>query len=329
MLQNKKVSIISPCYNGEHFLPLFLNSIISQTYKNIELIIINDGSTDDTVNIVNQYIPKFKSNGMELIAFTQTNKGQAAAINLGLKHFTGEYMMWMDSDDYLMPEAIQKKVYNLENNHNIDFNLCKGMVVNETDFEKQIDSLYRKKTDIDNLFLDLIIERNVVFGPGSIFIRSTSLKKVLPTLNIFESREGQNWQLMLPIAYSLKYDYIDDFLFKYIIHNNSHSHKTKSYEEQIIRRNNFIILVNNTIDNINEMTKEEKEKWKNISYLHHSYVKLKLATKYSKKEDYKKLKKELKSKKVKLLLKDNYTINQVYIRLKRFIKRILKNDKNR
>lgn len=319
---NKKVSIISPCYNGEKYLHIFLDSIINQTYKNIELILINDGSTDNSLNVIKEYIRKFENQNMKLIVLNQENKGQAAAVNLGLKHFTGECMMWMDSDDYLMPNAIQKKVCNLENNPDVDFNLCKGFVVNENDLDNPISTIFRKKTNPDNLFYDLIVERNVVFCPGTIFVRSKALKKVIPNLNIYESREGQNWQLMLPLAYSLKYDYIDDVLFKYVVHNNSHSHVSRTYSEQIQRRDNFVALIGKTIDNINEMNNEEKEKWKNISYLHNLHAKLKLAIVYDEKKDYNKIKQELKNKKFKLTFKDNYTL----YRLSRDIKHLIKKD---
>ena len=75
----KKVSIITPCFNGEGFVERYLNSILNQTYKNIELIFINDGSTDRTEKVVKSYIIKFEEKGMKLIYIYQENAGQAAA----------------------------------------------------------------------------------------------------------------------------------------------------------------------------------------------------------------------------------------------------------
>ena len=85
---DKKVSIITPCFNGEKFISRYFDSILEQTYKNIEVIFINDGSTDTTEKIVEQYISTFNKHGIEFIYIYQENKGQAAALNNGLKKFS-------------------------------------------------------------------------------------------------------------------------------------------------------------------------------------------------------------------------------------------------
>lgn len=218
-MSQELVSIISPVYNGEKYIGNFLDSVLGQTYTDIELILIDDGSTDNTQEVVGNYIDKFNARQYKLEYIRQhENKGQAAAINVGLKVFSGTYMMWMDSDDILFPEAIEKKVGFLKNNPDIDFVLNKGEVVNYSDIDKPIGILERKHTeDDDRLFEDLLSERNVVFCPGTIMVRRDSIIKALPDLNIYESREGQNWQLMLPLAYTCKHGYLDEVLFKYVV----------------------------------------------------------------------------------------------------------------
>lgn len=99
---NPKVSIITPCYNGEHKISKFLDSLLNQTYNNIELIVVNDGSLDKTEEVINSYKEKLISKGMDFIYLYQSNQGQAAAINNALKYFTGKYLMWPDSDDVFM-----------------------------------------------------------------------------------------------------------------------------------------------------------------------------------------------------------------------------------
>ena len=116
------VSIISPCYNGEKYLPAFLDSVLSQTYPSIELIVVNDASEDKTQEILEKYVDEFKKRDYSLIVINQKeNKGQAAAINAGLKLISGSFMTWMDSDDIFYPDAIEKKVKFLKENRNIDF----------------------------------------------------------------------------------------------------------------------------------------------------------------------------------------------------------------
>src|SRR5690554_883131 len=105
-----KVSIITPCYNGERFVSRYLDTIVNQSYKNIEFIFVNDGSTDQTEAIVMSYKPKLIEAGIEFIYVYQDNAGQAVALNQGLKLFTGDYLTWPDSDDILSVDSIEKKV---------------------------------------------------------------------------------------------------------------------------------------------------------------------------------------------------------------------------
>ena len=199
---DKKVSIITPCYNGEKYVSRYLDSILRQTYKNIELIFINDGSDDNTEEIVKSYIKKFNDAGMELIYLYQKNSGQAAAVNKGLKIFSGDYLTWPDSDDILTDDSIEKKVRFLEENQQYGFvrTAAKGV----TDEDLNIITGYFGKNNPnrnkEDLFLDFIIENNVWFAPGCFMVRSSSYLDVNKERKIYEGRSGQNWQMLLPIS---------------------------------------------------------------------------------------------------------------------------------
>lgn len=256
------VSIISPCYNGEKYLIPFMESVLGQTYDRIELIMVDDGSTDNSKEIILSYKDRFQVKGYELSYIYQKNSGAAAAINQGLKVFNGQYLMWVDSDDVLMNNNVSEKVQFLRQNKGKGFVLSQGIVVSEWDYNKKIRLLQRKHdSQNDNLFEDLIYERNVVFGPGCIMVRREAVLKSIPTRKIYESRQGQNWQMMLPLSYYFKCGYIDKPLFKYVGHADSHSRKKKSVEEEIERVNGFIDLLVNTIDSIEDMPLKEKEQW--------------------------------------------------------------------
>ena len=129
------VSIITPCYNGEAFLKRYFESILNQTYPNLELIFINDGSTDRTEEIALSYRERLEKRGITYIYEKQENAGQAAALNRGLKLFTGEYLTWPDSDDEMVSDAVEKKVDYLEQHPDYGFCICKTKVVNENNPE--------------------------------------------------------------------------------------------------------------------------------------------------------------------------------------------------
>ncbi len=92
-----KISVIIPVYNTEKYLETCLASIINQTYKNLEIIIINDGSTDSSLEICNKY----KKIDKRIKIINQENKGQSVARNNGIKIATGDYLHFMDSDDFI------------------------------------------------------------------------------------------------------------------------------------------------------------------------------------------------------------------------------------
>lgn len=99
-----KVSIILPIYNVAPYLEETFQSIIQQSLKEIEIIAVNDGSTDNSEEI----IKKWQQQDSRIILLSQKNKGQSAARNLALRHATGQYIYMMDSDDKLTdPEALQ------------------------------------------------------------------------------------------------------------------------------------------------------------------------------------------------------------------------------
>ena len=107
---NKLVSAVSPCYNGETYITRYFEAMLKQTYRPIEIILVNDGSTDKTEEIIMSYKGKLEESGITLKYIKKQNEGLGAAINDGLKHTEGEYLIWPDTDDVLFPESIEKRV---------------------------------------------------------------------------------------------------------------------------------------------------------------------------------------------------------------------------
>lgn len=98
-----KISVIIPVYNVEEYLAECLDSVINQTYKNIEIICVNDGSTDNSLKILEEYSKK--DNRVQII--TQENRGLSEARNSGIKASTGEYIYFIDSDDWIELNALE------------------------------------------------------------------------------------------------------------------------------------------------------------------------------------------------------------------------------
>ncbi|MGL5549114.1 MAG: glycosyltransferase family 2 protein [Culicoidibacterales bacterium] len=100
------VSVVVPVYNVAQYLPKCLDSIVNQTYKNLEIILVNDGSTDNSLEIIHEYAKK----DSRIMVIDQENGGLSDARNTGVKQINGEYIVFVDSDDWLKLTMIQKMV---------------------------------------------------------------------------------------------------------------------------------------------------------------------------------------------------------------------------
>ena len=126
-MNNPKVSIIIPVYNTEKYLEQCLESIINQTYKNIEIICVDDGSTDNSLAILHN----FQQKDSRIKVYTQKNNGTGVCRNKGIMYSTGEYIMFADSDDWLNLSAIEKVV---------DIFVSTGVKVIQFDFLRYIEA---------------------------------------------------------------------------------------------------------------------------------------------------------------------------------------------
>lgn len=101
-----KFSVVIPVYNGEKFIIRALNSLKNQSYKNLEIIVVNDGSTDDTTKIVSSFASE--NTGLDIKYFSQENSGPSTARNFGLSVATGDYVAFLDADDAFSPLLFEK-----------------------------------------------------------------------------------------------------------------------------------------------------------------------------------------------------------------------------
>lgn len=284
---NKLVSIISPCYNGEKYISRLLDSIIKQTYKKLEIILINDGSVDNTESVIFSYKKRFDEYGYKFIYLKQDNQGQSAAINKGLKVFTGDYIAFVDSDDFLSNDAIEEKVTFMERHPNIGLAINKIKVL---DFENlsEIGVMERKESKKDNLFRDLISGNNVFYTPGGYFVRSSMFRKVMPSPpEILAPREiGQNFQLFLPLAYKYPVGYIDKYLYFYLVRKNSHSRQKHTFQQSMHNWDVAKYVLDSITDDIEKDIKQQTE-IKNLINIRYYRERMYLCYKYNKKNEAK------------------------------------------
>lgn len=140
---NPLVSIIIPVYNGEDFLEDAIKSALSQTYHNIEVLIINDGSIDNTENIAFKYQNKVRY-------YRKDNGGVSSALNLGLKMMNGIYFSWLSHDDLYSENKIKEQMA-IARKHNFNKNLIIGSSVSIINFEGNVIRQKKGKKEIDVL----------------------------------------------------------------------------------------------------------------------------------------------------------------------------------
>lgn len=317
------VSIITPCYNGARYLPGYFGGILAQEHRNIELIFIDDGSTDDTAAVARAYGEQMVECGMRFTYIYQENAGQCAAINKGLACFSGDYMLWLDSDDILAPDNISAKLSFLAANPECGFVLNGVEIVDATDTSRSLGVFVRRRpSGEDNYFGDLLHQQNVIFAPGTMLVRREALLHALPTRHIYESTEGQNYQLLLPLAYTAKVGYIERPLIKYLVHGDSHSHRERSFAEQYELQDEGILVCTTTLAGIPGITAEDLDYWCREVRLLHNRCRLRLAATNFSRAYYERAKKLLAADNYRPTLKESYLALACYQALKMCYKRL-------
>lgn len=222
---HKLVSIILPCFNGAAFLSRALESVLNQTYPTLELVFVNDGSTDGSVGILESYMPRLESRGCCVRRIDQENQGLGSAINTGLKYVTGAYLTLLDADDLYLPESVERRVRFLDQHPDYGMVRSNGWYVPAGHIDEPtglfVTSEEEKKQQW--IFEDLLFAKTNNWA-GTYLLRTDALFACYPNRDIFPSRSGQNLQLMMPVAYRYKTGFIDEPLMKYVQNASSLSH---------------------------------------------------------------------------------------------------------
>jgi alpha-1,6-rhamnosyltransferase len=182
------VSIIAPCYNAEKYLDVAMASIFAQDYPNFEVIIVDDGSSDNSVAMLEALQAKY-----DFQLYSQANQGVSAALNHGLRHARGEYICTPDLDDIMLPSSVRLRADYLNEHPEVG---CVGALIIYMDSDGN-DTKSQKLSGIQKLSFDEILGDAIVVGAPVSLYRMDALR----TVGFYDPEiKVQDFQMTLKIA---------------------------------------------------------------------------------------------------------------------------------
>ena len=225
------VSLIVPNFNYARFLPDCLESLLLQSYENLEIIVIDDGSTDNSLEVLNRY-----SNRIKVIA--SENYGVNHARNLGLKESKGDFIAFCDSDDWWHPEKITRQMQLHLQNQNLSLVYCGIRIIGvESDATTVLKPSYRGNVATE--ILRFPTRAIVLLGASTALLRKSYLDSEKINWNCSLTLPGEDINFFNKIALKSEIDYIDDPLVNYRQHAFSRS-KMSAINFIIGNRESFI-----------------------------------------------------------------------------------------
>ena len=269
----KLISIITSTYNCGHLIHRLLDSILGQTYGSIEIFVIDDGSTDNTKQIIAEYFGKFHERGFQLKYVYQENQGLSASVNNGLKLIHGDYLVWPDADDwYADPESLEIIAKTLDDSDDeVTCSRCLISYIDETTFNVDKMIPVRKSND-ESLFKDCLFCTNGFYwGAGAYMVKTDHVYKKIKSKTIYVEKEaGQNFQLLLPLLYDGKCVTVNKYLYNVLQRSASHSRKKNTFEKELAKITAYHNTILYTLDHM-EIPSSEKNQYKDeISFKYYN-----------------------------------------------------------
>lgn len=242
-MEKDLVSIVVPVYNTEKYLEECIESIIHQTYKNLEIIFVDDGSTDSSVDIINKY--KEQDNRIKLIK--QKNQYAGVARNNGMKHATGKYIMFLDSDDYFKLNMIEK-MHKAAVKYDTELVACNIRVFGDVKKEHILKATYNHRKSV---LFPKQNNSNIFFTINNGPTNKLVLKSIIDKYHLqFQNIKTSNDVSFVKVLFCIveKVVFINKPFINYRVHNNSLQH---NFEEK-----HYIKLRINDIESFKEIKKE-------------------------------------------------------------------------
>lgn len=218
MLNSQKVSVIIPVYNSEKFLKETLESVIHQTSSDVEIIAINDGSTDNSLEILKKYENK-------ITIINQKNMGLAEAVNTGIKKMSGHWLKWLSPDDILYPNAIEILVEEAKKLPENTILYSNWTMIDEKGKKLRdfYESNYNELSNFDynvRLLDGQQINVNTTLIPHSLFSKNLSMNPLIDIILV-----DYDFFLRAGLLHQTRFFLIEKPLIKYRIHDSQQSHQ--------------------------------------------------------------------------------------------------------
>ena len=209
-MSTPKVSVIIPNYNYGRYLRKTIDSVLAQSYPNVEVVVVDDGSKDNSLEILREYEGK-------VLTIEQRNGGVSSARNSGVKNSDGEFVAFLDADDLWLPEKLEKQIAKFQANPEIGMVHCAMTYIDAEDRVKN-----EIETGLDGWISEefLRFERSCVVGAGS-----TALvpRAVFDEVGGFDSRQttAADWDFSYRIASKYEIGYVRESLVLYRLHGTN------------------------------------------------------------------------------------------------------------
>lgn len=225
-----KVSVTIPAYNAMEYLPETLENVLRQTYEDFEVIVVNDGSSDET----EQWVSQIEDSRVKLIS--QKNQGLAGARNTGISHAKGEYIAFLDADDLWEPTKLEKQLRVLEENPEVGLVYTWVAYINETG--EPTGRVF--KNQAEGYVWGKLIEHNIVESGSVAMVRSSCFE----TCGLFDRNLGsyiEDWDMWLRLATDYPFKVVKEPLVYYRQRPGSASRNWEAMAQsfQIVIEKNF------------------------------------------------------------------------------------------
>lgn len=256
------VSVIIPTFNYGQFIATTIESVLGQTYKDFEIIVVDDGSSDNTEQLIK------KKYGRNVKYLYQENRGAPAARNRGIKKAQGKYLVFLDADDWFHDSNLKKKKTLLDSKPEFGwvYSDCQYVLEDGLELKKKITFKgFCSEKKLEGFILKDLIMGNLI-PLNSVMIR----REILDEVGMFDEKlkSLQDYDLFLRIAPQHKIGYIDEKLIYVFCHKNSISNMT----ERQTAYNSKIRVVSKVAENNPDVVKELGWHWKKILADKYNYL---------------------------------------------------------
>jgi glycosyltransferase involved in cell wall biosynthesis len=263
------VSVLMSVYNSEDHLDSSIQSILNQTYKDFEFIIIDDGSKDKSVSIIEKYAA---ADPRIILIKNERNLGLASSLNKGIQLAKGKYIARQDADDLSVPERLETQLNYAITHEDVDIVASNSYII---DIHGNLVCETKKFSRIKNYY-DKLLNRKAIFIHGSAFLKTSKLLEVgLYDSRFYYSQDGEYWLRL--ISNGAKVHIIEQSLYYYreapLVNNKKHQVKSlyNRVKNMIYVENEDVNIVDTELRNINQIL--SKNTWQPYSFYMAEYWK--------------------------------------------------------